>query len=191
VKIQKGRRGRERIDHPVVESIIALGSNVGDREGSLRRALVTLAREMRVVDWSSVYETEPMYYEDQGAFLNCVVVVETDLKPMALLKLLKGIEEEMGRDQGGTRYGPRNIDMDILFYGREVVSEPSLEIPHPRIAERAFVLVPLHEVRPGLIHPVLQKTAAELLGDLKTQKKVVRRPDLLLDLASSLSPRRS
>jgi 2-amino-4-hydroxy-6-hydroxymethyldihydropteridine diphosphokinase len=81
--------------------------------------------------------------------------------------------------------------MDILFYGREVVSEPSLEIPHPRIAERAFVLVPLDEVLPGLIHPVLQKTVAELLGDLKTQKKVVRRPDLLLDLASSLSPRRS
>ncbi len=112
------------------------------------------------------------------------------MKPMALLRRLKLREEEMGRNQGGTRYGPRIIDMDILFYGHEVVSEPSLEIPHPRIAERAFVLVPLDEARPALIHPVLQKTAAELLDDLKTRKKVIRRPELLLDLASSLSPRR-
>jgi 7,8-dihydro-6-hydroxymethylpterin-pyrophosphokinase len=86
----------------------------------------------------------------------------------------------MGRRQSGTRYGPRIIDLDILFYGNEVHSEPSLEIPHPRIAERAFVLAPLSEIRPRLVHPALKKTPQEMLSELKTVKKVLKRPDLSL-----------
>jgi len=173
----------------MVESLIALGSNLGDREGYLRRAIEMIRRQTRLVALSSVYETEPMYREDQGWFLNCVVAVETDLKPRALLEWLQAAESEMGRGRTA-RYGPRVIDLDILFYGDEIVSEPSLEIPHPGIAQRAFVLVPLNEIRPGLVHPVLGRTIGELLDDLKSEKKVVRRPELRLgSISSSSTPR--
>jgi 2-amino-4-hydroxy-6-hydroxymethyldihydropteridine diphosphokinase len=152
---------------------------VGDREGNLRRALSALGARTRLVAASSVYETEPMYREDQERFLNCVVVVETDIEPLALLRWLKYTETRMGRDPRAARNAPRVIDMDILFYGQRVVSGPSLRVPHPGIAERAFVLVPLCEVRPNLVHPVLGKTVTELLDGLRTRKGVVRRPDVL------------
>lgn len=135
---------------------------------------------------SSVYETEPMYREDQDWFLNCVVVVETDEDPVALLGWLKETETRLGRDQQAARNAPRVIDMDILFYGERVVSGPSLQVPHPGIAERAFVLVPLHEVRPLLVHPVLRKTVTELLNGLHARKGVVKRPDLLSGFLPSL-----
>ncbi len=169
--------------------MIALGSNVGDREGNLRRAVSAIGARTRLVAASSVYETEPMYREDQEWFLNCVVVVETDLEPGALLAWLKETEAEMGRDPRASRNAPRVIDMDILFYGDRVVSGPSLQVPHPGIPERAFVLVPLDEVRPRLVHPVLGKTAAELLGELHTRKEVVKRSGLLWDSSPS-RPRR-
>jgi 2-amino-4-hydroxy-6-hydroxymethyldihydropteridine diphosphokinase len=133
---------------------------------------------MRLLAMSSVYETEPMYLEDQAWFLNCVVVVETDIEPVELLGWLKETETKMGRDQRAARNTPRLIDMDILFYGERVVSTPSLQVPHPGIAERAFVLVPLDEVRPLLVHPVLRKTMAELLEELHTRKGVVKRRGL-------------
>jgi 2-amino-4-hydroxy-6-hydroxymethyldihydropteridine diphosphokinase len=113
-----------------------------------------------------------MYRDDQGWFLNCVLTVETDLGPAALLAWLKRTERRLGRDPKGERNGPRLIDIDILFYGDQVVSSPSLEVPHPRLAERAFVLVPLNEIRPRLVHPVLGKTPAELLRALHTDKGV-------------------
>ncbi len=169
----------------MVESLIALGSNMGDREWNLRRAIGIIGRQMRLTKISSVYETEPMYREDQSWFLNCVVAAETDLEPRELLGRLQATELEMGRERS-VRYGPRVIDLDILFYGNEIVSEHSLEIPHPRIAERAFVLVPLNEIRPELVHPVLRKRASELLGSLKPGKRVVKRSGLLADLVSSL-----
>ncbi|MDA4115801.1 MAG: 2-amino-4-hydroxy-6-hydroxymethyldihydropteridine diphosphokinase [Thaumarchaeota archaeon] len=161
---------------------MALGSNLGDREGNLRRAIMAIGARTRLVAASSVYETEPMYREDQGWFLNCVVVVETDLDPHALLRWLKETEAELGRDPRAARNAPRVIDMDILFYGEVVISGPSLQLPHPGIAERAFVLVPLEEVRPSLVHPVLGKSVAELLDGLQTRKGVVRRPDVLSGL---------
>ncbi|MGH9920976.1 MAG: 2-amino-4-hydroxy-6-hydroxymethyldihydropteridine diphosphokinase [Nitrososphaerales archaeon] len=164
---------------------MALGSNVGDREGNLRQAITAIGARTRLVAASSVYETEPMYREDQGLFLNCVVVVETDIEPLALLRWLKETEVKMGRDPQAARNAPRAIDMDILFYGDQVISGPSLQVPHPGIAERAFVLVPLEEVRPGLVHPVLGKSVAELLDGLQTRKGVVRRPDLLSGLLPS------
>jgi 2-amino-4-hydroxy-6-hydroxymethyldihydropteridine diphosphokinase len=167
----------------MAQSFIALGSNVGDREGNLRRAIAAVGQYGKVTAVSSVYETEPMYYVDQGWFLNCVVSAETTLRPRELLVALREIEAEMGRERGA-RYGPRVIDLDILFYGTEIVSEPGLEIPHPKIAERQFVLAPLGEISPDLVHPVLGRKVSEIAGALKSDKKVVRRPDLLTDLAS-------
>ena len=155
---------------------------------NLREALSRISVKTDVVAVSSVYETEPMYREDQRKFLNCVVAVQTDLAPQGLLEFLKRTEREMGRT-GRERNAPRIIDMDILFYGERVVSGPSLQVPHPGIAERAFVLVPLCEVRPGLVHPVLGKTATELLDGLRTRKGVVRRPDVLSGFLPS-PPRR-
>lgn len=159
---------------------------MGDREGNLRSAITAIGARTRLVAASSVYETEPMYREDQGWFLNCVVVVETDIEPLALLGWLKETEARMGRDPKAARNSPRAIDMDILFYGETVVSGPSLQVPHPGIAERAFVLVPLKEVRPNLVHPVLGKSVAELLDGLQTRKGVVRRPGVLSGSLPSL-----
>jgi 2-amino-4-hydroxy-6-hydroxymethyldihydropteridine diphosphokinase len=144
---------------------------------------------MRLAEISSVYETEPMYREDQGRFLNCVVVAETDIEPTALLGWLKETETEMGRYPQAARNAPRLIDMDILFYGERVISGPSLQVPHPGIAERAFVLVPLQEVRPQLVHPVLKKSVTELLDELHARKGVVKMPGLLSGLLPSSPPR--
>jgi 2-amino-4-hydroxy-6-hydroxymethyldihydropteridine diphosphokinase len=174
----------------LVEAVIALGSNLGDREDNLRRAVAEIARGAALVAASSVYETQPMYREDQGWFLNCVVVVETDLEPARLLARLGGIEKRMGRDRKAGRNAPRTIDLDILFYGDEVLSGPTLTVPHPMIAERAFVLVPLAEVRPRLVHPVIKKSAAAMLDGLATDKKVVKRAVSLADLLSSRPRRR-
>jgi len=171
---------------------VALGSNLGDREDNLRRAITEMISQdtMSVIAMSSVYETQPMYYENQDWFLNCVVAVQTILKPSALLKCLQAIELGLGR-QRNVKFGPRVIDLDILFYGDETVSEPGIEIPHPRLAERPFVLIPLNEIRPKLIHPVLGKSVSELLANLKADEQVVKRSNLLADLVSSLSPPRS
>ncbi len=167
----------------MVESLIAVGSNLGDRLGNLRRAVRAIGGLGRVSCASSVYETEPMYLEAQRRFLNCVVCLQSDLAPRPLLDALHAIETEMGRERS-VRYGPREVDLDILFYGDQIVSEQGLEIPHPRIAERLFVLAPLSEIRPGLVHPVLGKTISELASSLKTDKKVVRAPGLLADLVA-------
>ncbi|HEY6072022.1 MAG TPA: 2-amino-4-hydroxy-6-hydroxymethyldihydropteridine diphosphokinase, partial [Anaerolineales bacterium] len=136
---------------------LALGSNLGDRLLNLRAAVDALAPEVRVVAESSVYETPPWGYADQPAFLNMAVKAETDLSPRRLLRHLKGIESRLGR-KPGIRYGPRLIDLDILFYDDLVLDEEALTIPHPRLHERAFVLVPLADVAPELKHPVLGKT---------------------------------
>jgi 2-amino-4-hydroxy-6-hydroxymethyldihydropteridine diphosphokinase len=159
----------------MVESLIAIGSNVGDRDGNLRRAIAALGRYGKVSNVSSVYETEPMYFEDQGWFLNCVVALQTELSPRALLDGMHSIEAELGR-QRSVPNGPRAIDLDILFYADEVISEPGLDVPHPKISERLFVLAPLREIRPTLVHPVLGKTVSEIASALDTDKKAVRRP---------------
>jgi len=143
---------------------LGLGSNVGDREANLREALERLeAAGIRVARRSSLYETEPLELRDQPWFLNAVVEVETDLFPRQLLGCLQNIEHEMGRRRV-TPKGPRNIDIDILFYGRSVIETPELRVPHPRIAQRRFVLEPLSEIAPVLRHPVTGKTAREMLA---------------------------
>lgn len=157
----------------MVEAIIALGSNLGDRERNLATALDRIGRLARITIVSSVYETDAMYLEDQARFLNCVIAAETSLSPRELLGHLKEIEREVGR-RPGPRFGPRAIDLDILLYDGEVVSEPDLVIPHPRMAERPFVLVPLDEIRSGLLHPVSRMTVHQMLVSLSSDKRVVR-----------------
>ena len=131
---------------------LGLGTNLGDRPANLLAATAALLPQVRVLRLSKVYETEPWGYHDQPAFLNQVIEAETELPPLELLTYLKQIEFSLGR-QPSFQYGPRQIDLDILFYGDQVVELPGLTIPHPHLAERAFVLVPLAELAPNLRHP--------------------------------------
>ena len=140
---------------------IGTGSNLGDRLGALKSAAELLAPKVRVMKASKVYETPPWGYEDQPAFLNQVLQVETELDPPALLKFLKRIEKKLGR-KASFLYGPRAIDLDILFYDDLIYSTDTLQIPHPLASERAFVLIPLLEIAPDFVHPVLGKTIKEL-----------------------------
>ena len=142
---------------------LSLGSNIGDREGNLRKAVERLAaQEIRVLHASRIYETEPVDYKDQAWFLNQVVEAETALFPMQLLTRIGRVERELGRRRT-VRNGPRTIDIDILFYGAATVETARLEIPHPRIAQRRFVLAPLAELAPDLRHPVTHRSVRQML----------------------------
>jgi 2-amino-4-hydroxy-6-hydroxymethyldihydropteridine diphosphokinase len=142
---------------------LGLGSNIGDRKRNLQRALEQIeAPDLHIVRVSPVYETEPVDYTQQPWFLNQVAEAETELFPMQLLARIGRVERALGRVRGVPK-GPRTIDVDILFFGRSVVRTAILEIPHPRIAERRFVLMPLADLSPDLRHPVARKTVAEML----------------------------
>ncbi|OGR62411.1 MAG: 2-amino-4-hydroxy-6-hydroxymethyldihydropteridine diphosphokinase [Elusimicrobia bacterium GWB2_63_22] len=146
---------------------LSLGSNLGDRLANLQRALALLGRSgCRVVRKSSVYETAPLYYLAQPAFFNQAVVCETRLSPEGLLALIGRAEKALKRSRL-VKNGPRTADIDILFYGGHVINGPGLQVPHPRLAEREFVLAPLAEIAPGLRHPVTGVSAAEMLAALK------------------------
>jgi 2-amino-4-hydroxy-6-hydroxymethyldihydropteridine diphosphokinase len=153
----------------MVEAYIALGSNLGDREANIKKAFDALKERIQIVKTSSLYETKPMYVEDQGWFLNCTAKIETNLAPEELLKFLKSIEQKLGR-KTVKRNGPRTIDLDILFYGDQILKENDLQLPHPKIGERPFVLVPLAEIAPNLIHPVNKKTIIAMLSELDYDK---------------------
>jgi len=148
----------------VVKTIyLSLGSNLGDREANLRAAIERLpAAGVHVLRTSPVYETEPVDYIHQSWFLNVVVEAETELFPLQLLARTGKIERALGRIRTVAK-GPRTIDIDILLYGQAVVRSSTLEIPHPRMAERRFVLAPLADLAPGLRHPVSHKTVREML----------------------------
>jgi len=142
---------------------IGIGSNLGNREENCERAISLLeVNNIKITKRSSMIETEPWGIEDQPNFINMAVEIETALSPEELLKLLKDIETEIGREPT-VRWGPRIIDLDILLYDDLILKTPELEIPHPQISERGFVLKPLAEIAPDKIHPVLQESIKALL----------------------------
>jgi len=146
----------------LVTCYLGLGSNIGDRHLNLERAIAYLGQRLQVDRVSSVYDTPPLGETDQPRFLNLVCRAYTRLSPQGLLLLSKGIESKMGRMSKTGQ--PRPIDIDILFYDDRVLTTPDLVIPHPRLSERAFVLVPLGEIAPEFTHPVSHETVAELLA---------------------------
>lgn len=143
---------------------LSFGSNEGDRTKNIEQAIKLLNHnpEIQVKRKSSLYETAPVDYLDQPWFLNGVVEIETDLSPLELLDTIKLIEKKLGRKEGGIRWGPRIIDLDIILYNSLLIDTPRLTIPHPRASERAFVLLPLAELAPGLLYPGRGKRVEEL-----------------------------
>lgn len=155
---------------------IGLGSNLGDRLGYIKKALgmIERVRETRLVAISSVYDTAPVGMENQPRFLNAAVEVATDLGPLELLAELLSIEDHCGRIRRDV-WGPRTLDLDLLVYGDVRISSLDLTVPHPRLAERAFVLVPLREIAPELIVPGIAKDVSALASDLGDGLREVRR----------------
>ena len=157
---------------------IGLGSNLGDRRANLADALDRIRKlpDTRVVKESSFYESEP-HGDAKTWFVNGVIELETELNPEVLLKKLKAIESAMGRKRvKGKRWGSRIIDLDIIFYNTIVVKKRTLKVPHPELANRRFVLLPLSELAPQLIHPLLQVSVSDLLASVKDPKKIVLMP---------------
>ncbi len=156
------------------EIFISLGSNQGDRDLNLLRAVAEIGKlpETRITALSSFYDTEPVGFAEQENFLNAVLKIETSLTPQALLAELQRIESAVFRRKRTIRWGPRPIDLDILFYGDLVLDGEELTIPHPRLHERGFVLVPMAEIAPEFIHPLLRSSVAELLASLETIERV-------------------
>jgi 2-amino-4-hydroxy-6-hydroxymethyldihydropteridine diphosphokinase len=148
-----------------------MGSNLGDRRTFLKEASLEIGShpQLRVIRLSSLYETEPVGYLDQGWFLNQVMEIETTLTPEELLTFLQGIENKLGRKRL-IRWGPRVIDLDILLYGNRTIETPKLIIPHPRMYERGFVMIPLQEIAPDLVHPDGKTTREHLDMLMKTEK---------------------
>ena len=150
------------MDHIVY---LALGSNMGNRLSNLKAAVLNLTPQMTVKQKSSVYETPPWGFTEQDAFLNQVVKVTTYLEPEPLLRHLKRMETALGRVPN-FQNGPRVIDIDILFFDNMIINTPPLVVPHPRLHERVFVLVPLAEIEPDFVHPILQRPINKILEDV-------------------------
>ncbi len=150
---------------------IALGANLGDRLETLRAAIERISSLGAIIKVSSVYETDPVGYLDQPAFYNAVLLLETNLGPETIMTELLKIEAELGRVRTFAN-APRAIDLDLLLYGDEIRDTPALTLPHPRMHERAFVLVPLAAIAPNMIHPRLHKRVAELLESLPDSEGV-------------------
>ena len=154
-----------------VEAYLGFGSNLGDREENIRRAVERLSESVCGIQTSSLYETEPWGYLDQPKFLNMVCKCLTRLEPEELLSVCKGLETMAGREPS-FKYGPRALDVDILTYGDTVINTGSLAIPHSALHERAFVLAPLAEIAPQWRHPILNKTVSELLEQVNGKEGV-------------------
>lgn len=149
----------------MIQVFLGIGTNLGERERNLRDARTVLSQRLEILKESSIYQTAPWGYLDQPAFLNQVIEAQTDLSSLNLLDFLKQTEKELGR-QANFRYGPRLIDLDILFYGNRIILTDRLQIPHPRIVERAFVLVPMAEIARDFVHPQNKQTIGQLLETL-------------------------
>lgn len=159
----------------MTRAFIGLGSNLGDRVANIRKAIELLecSEGVRVMRRASLYETEPVGIEDQPWFINTVVEIETQLGHYELFKLCKRIEAQVGRHHE-ERWGPREIDVDILFFGDVILNSDDLKLPHPELHKRGFVLVPLCELEGSLVHPILKKPVKELLCQLEEGKAVKR-----------------
>lgn len=155
---------------------VALGSNLGDRHANLRDAIARLRQYGAVARISSWYETEPIGVTEQPWFVNAVVELRTEFEPIALMQALLAIEHAMGRKRLQPK-GPRNIDLDLLLYDDKTVNAEVLTLPHPAMHERRFVLAPLAEIAPGVVHPVLRKTALQLLQMLSSPDEVHLLPE--------------
>ena len=170
----------------MIEVGLSLGSNLGDRRSFLEGALAALDgfRDVRVLACSRFYETEPVGPPPQGPYLNAVAKLETELAPAALLSLLLELEARAGRERGAVRNAPRTLDLDLLLHGSTCLEEDGLELPHPRMHERAFVLEPLCEIAPDLVHPRLSET-------IRTLAARVREPGKVRALETNLGRRRT
>lgn len=152
-----------------------IGGNLGNREEILQNTVTQIENKVgEVIKLSSVYETAPWGFSHEQNFLNQVVVVETDLSPIAVLDRTQGIELDLGRKRKKNRYSERTIDIDILFYDLDIIDSERLEVPHPRMAERKFALIPLKEIASNLKHPVFNKSVAELLEVCPDKLEVVK-----------------
>jgi len=152
---------------------IGIGSNLGDKVYQCEKAISDILRadQSKLLAKSSLFKTKPIGYTSQDWFINGIIKIETDLEPLELLQVLKDIESRLGRKEG-FRWGPRAIDLDILLFDEEEIEMEGLQIPHPRLQERQFVLIPLAEIDPEVIHPVLKKRIRELLENIKEDQGV-------------------
>lgn len=163
-------------DRVIHRAYLGLGSNLDNPAQQIETALRHLSDEpgIRLIQCSPFYQTEPVGFRDQNWFVNAVAAIETSLRPPALLDVCLAIEHKMGRVRDPLhQYAPRRIDIDILFYGQFVIQLPQLEIPHPRVHERAFTLAPLLDLAPELMHPVLQKTIRQFYKDLPRTQQII------------------
>lgn len=156
----------------MVKVYLGLGSNLGQRKKNIQKAIgrIKKIKDVKIKKSSALYETEPVGYKKQPWFINAAIEIETELPPAKLLQNLREIEKKLGRQNSHSRIrrgGPRIIDLDLLFYGKEIIRKKNLSIPHPRLSERKFVLIPLNEINPRIYHPKLKKTVHQLLNDLK------------------------
>ena len=151
---------------------MALGSNIENRKQHVETAIGLLREKVCDITVAPLYETKPRYFEDQQNFLNTVLRGFTDLEPRELLQFTKTVQQEVGRVER-FRYGPREIDIDILFYDNVVYKDEELEIPHPQLQERDFVLQPFADISPDFPHPVLKKTISELLDALPDEQRSI------------------
>jgi 2-amino-4-hydroxy-6-hydroxymethyldihydropteridine diphosphokinase len=159
--------------NPIV--YISVGSNLGNKLENCRNGVEALIHSgsSRLLAQSRIYKTEPVDFRDQDWFVNYVIKIDTSLKPLALLSLLQKIQQDAGRIQDTVRFGPRKLDLDILLYGDLIVNSPDLEIPHPRMHKRRFVLRPFCDIDSGVVHPVFKENMHSLLSKLKDKNQKV------------------